>query len=54
MKGKTPKRNRNMTWTPTAEDRKLIDELKAKIGVQAESEVVRMGLRKLAQAEGLR
>jgi hypothetical protein len=43
-----------MTWTPTPEDRKLIDELKAKIGTRAESELMRMGLRKLAEAEGLR
>jgi hypothetical protein len=43
-----------MTWTPTPEDRKLIDELKSKMGTKAESELVRMGLRKLAEAEGLR
>lgn len=45
---------KNMTWTPTVEDRKLIDELKNKTGVNAESEIMRMGLRKLAEAEGLR
>jgi hypothetical protein len=45
---------KNMTWTPTVEDRKLIDELKNKTGVNAESEIMRMGLRKLAQSEGLR
>ena len=45
---------KNMTWTPTVEDRKLIDELKNKTGVNAESELMRMGLRKLAEAEGLR
>jgi hypothetical protein len=48
---KKPKRN--MTWTPTHEDRKLIDELKAKVGVMTDSELMRMGLRALAVKEGL-
>ena len=42
------------TWRPTPEDVKLFDELKAKLGVVNDSDVVRMGLRKLAEAEGLR
>jgi hypothetical protein len=42
-----------MTWTPTPEDRKLMDELKAKTGVNAESELMRMGLRALAVKEGV-
>jgi hypothetical protein len=50
-----PKKNpkRNMTWTPTPEDRKLMEELKSKIGVQADAELMRMGLRALARKEGV-
>ena len=41
-------------WRPTPKDFKLLDELKAKMGVRNETDLVRMGLRKLAEAEGLR
>ena len=46
-----PKAKKNMTWAMTPEDQKLIGELKAKTGIQADSEVVRMGLRALAEKE---
>lgn len=41
------------TWRATAEDEKLMAEIKAKTGIVSESDLVRMGLRKFAQAEGL-
>jgi hypothetical protein len=41
-------------WRSTVEDEKLVQELKAKLGVKNDSDLVRMGLRKLAQSEGLR
>lgn len=40
-------------WRPTVEDHKLMQELKFKLGVN-EPALLRMGLRKLAEAEGLR
>lgn len=40
-------------WRPTVEDEKLMQELHAKLGVN-EPALLRMGLRKLAEAEGLR
>lgn len=43
----------NMTWTPTVEDRKLMEELRAKTGIQADSELLRMGLRVLAHNFGV-
>ena len=42
-----------MNWRPTAEDEKLMAELKAKLGIMTESDVLRLGLRALAQKEGL-
>ena len=48
------------TWRPTVEDIKLMGELKAVLGKKLglsnvnDSDVVRMGLFKLAEAEGLR
>lgn len=48
----TPKRN--MTWTPTIEDWKLMQELRAKTGIANDSDMVRYSLRKAAEAEGLR
>jgi len=45
---------KNMTWTPNVEDWKLMQELKSKTGISNDSDVVRLGLRKLAEAEGLR
>jgi hypothetical protein len=41
------------TWRPKYEDVKLLTELKAKLGVGNETDVIRMGLRKLADHEGL-
>jgi hypothetical protein len=43
---------RNMTWTPNLEDRRLMEELKAQIGLRADSELMRMGLRALAEKQG--
>lgn len=45
---------KNMTWTPSVEDWKLMQELRAKTGIANDSDVVRMSLRRFAQAEGLR
>ena len=42
----------NVTMRPTPEDRKLIDELVKKLGVGV-SQVIRIGLRALAEKEGL-
>ena len=50
---KTPK-TKTRGWRSTIEDEKLVQELKAKLGVKNDSDLVRMGLRKLAEAEGLR
>jgi len=52
MAKKTPKKN--MTWTPKIEDWKLMQDLKTKTGIANDTDVVRMGLRKFAEAEGLR
>jgi hypothetical protein len=41
-------------WRASVEDEKLVQELKAKLGIQNDSDLVRMGLRKLAESEGLR
>lgn len=49
LKPESPK-----SWRPVPEDKELLELLKAKMGVQNDSDVVRMGLRKLAEAEGLR
>ena len=47
-----------MGFAPTPEDLKLVDELRAKLepqmGPVAVATMIRMGLRKLAEAEGLR
>lgn len=42
------------SWQANSEDVKILNELKEKLGIVSDSELVRMGLRKLAQAEGLR
>ena len=42
---------KNKVWRATPEDQKLIQELKAKLGVNSESDIFRMGLRCLAQKE---
>lgn len=41
-------------WRPTFEDERLLKELQAKFGVRNEVEVLRISLRKLADAEGIR
>jgi hypothetical protein len=41
------------TWRPTWEDIKLLAELKARLGVVNETDVLRMALRALAQKEGM-
>jgi len=41
------------TWRPTPEDIKLLAELKGKLGVVSESDVIRMALRALATKEGV-
>lgn len=41
------------TWRPTLADVQLLDRLKRKLGVVSEAELVRMGLRKLAESQGL-
>lgn len=40
------------TWRPSNEDNKLLDELKRKLGI-SEPDVLRMGLRRLAEMEGI-
>jgi hypothetical protein len=48
-----PKRTKVHTWKPTVEDERLMREIKAKLGVVSASDVVRMALRKLAEAHGI-
>ncbi len=50
---KTLKPLPHKTWRPKIEDVKLLAELKAKLGIGNETDVIRMGLRKLADHEGL-
>lgn len=40
-------------WRPTPADHRLLEELKAKTGIVNETDIVRLGLRRLAEAEGL-
>lgn len=47
---KKPFEPKTKTWRPTEADARLFAELKAKLGVVNDSDVVRMGLRKLAEA----
>lgn len=53
-----PKKQVTMGFAPTPEDLKLMSELRAKfqpsMGTVTQANVLRMGLRKLAEAEGLR
>lgn len=53
-----PKKQLTIGFAPTPDDLKLMEELKAKftpsMGVVTQATVIRMGLRKLAEAEGLR
>jgi len=42
-----------MTWRPTVEDRKLMEDLKGKLGITVDAQLVRMGLRALAAKEGV-
>lgn len=57
-KNKPKPKQQTMGFAPTDEDLKLMDELKAKLepsmGYVTQASVIRMGLRKLAEAEGLR
>ena len=58
MAGKhKPKKQTTMGFAPTDEDIKLMDELRAKfqpaMGTVTQATVIRMGLRKLAESEGL-
>lgn len=48
-----PKKRPNQTWRPNVEDERLLAELKGRLGV-SETDVIRLGLRKLAIAEGIR
>lgn len=41
-------------WRANLEDEKLVQELRDKLGITNDSDLVRMGLRKLAESEGLR
>jgi len=50
---KKPKQQSNKTWRATPADRQLLRDLQEKTGIQAEVELIRMGLRKLAQSEGI-
>lgn len=50
MQPKKPRAPR--TWRPTPEDQKLMKELTHKLGV-SEPDILRIGLRRLAEAEGL-
>ena len=56
---KKNKKNKQITmgFAPTDEDLKLMDELRAKyapsMGVISQATVLRMGIRKLAESEGL-
>lgn len=45
---------KSRNWRASIEDEKLVQELKSKLGIKNDSDLVRMGLRKLAEAEGLR
>lgn len=53
-----PKKQQTMGFAPTPEDLKLMDELRAhlapKMGVVTQATVIRMGMRKLAESEGIR
>ena len=53
-----PKKQQTMGFAPTQEDLKLMDELRAhlapKMGVVTQATVIRMGMRKLAESEGIR
>ena len=42
-----------MNWRPTKADESLISDLKAKMGIMTESDVLRLALRALATKEGL-
>jgi hypothetical protein len=41
------------TWRPTAEDVKLLADLKARTGMVNETDILRLALRALAQKEGV-
>jgi len=50
---KKPKPLPTKTWRPTVEDAKIFDELKAKLGIVSDSDLMRLGLRALATKEGV-
>ena len=47
---KTPK-PKQRAWRATVEDERLVQELKARLGIKNDSDLVRMGLRALAEKE---
>lgn len=47
------KRPEVQTWRPTVSDYEVLEALIVKLGV-SQSQIVRIGLRKLAEAEGLK
>lgn len=51
-KKKAPKRHIK-SWETTPGDRKLIEDLRASTGMQSDSDIMRLALRRLAQAEGI-
>ena len=53
MKPATKKQPKARAWRPTFEDDRLLKELQAKFGVRNEVEIIRMGLRKLAESQGM-
>lgn len=44
---------KTITFRPSGEDRKLIDRMAAKLGIKT-SQVIKIALRKFAEAEGLK
>lgn len=50
---KEPNKPATKTWQPTIEDQKLMDNLERKFGV-GHPGILRIALRRLAEAEGLR
>ena len=49
MKGKKDPVPKMKSWRPTVEDEKLVNDLKAKLGILSESDLVRMALLALAE-----
>jgi hypothetical protein len=53
MKKKTAKQPKNKTFQPNPEDRKLINELETKMGLNFTT-IARLALRSLAKEQGIR